>query len=78
MPRRRESPRTARIVGTLLAMVWLSAGVIALIAGASARRFLLIPVGLMALWYGVIWVFVAREGRRLTTREALMPWRRRH
>lgn len=78
MPRRRESPRTARIVGALLAMVWMCAGIIALIAGASARRWLLIPAGLVALWYGVIWVFVAREGRRLTTREALTPWRRRH
>jgi hypothetical protein len=78
MSLRHESPRTARIVGALLAMVWLCAGVIAIIAGATAQRWLLILVGLMALWYGVVWVYVARQGRRLTTREALTPWRLKH
>jgi hypothetical protein len=77
MPPRYESPRTVRIVGALLAMVWLCAGVAALFAGANAQRWLLILVGLVALWYGVIWVYVARQGRRLTTREALAPWRLR-
>jgi hypothetical protein len=38
---RNESPRTVRIVGALLAMVWLCAGAAALIAGASARQWLL-------------------------------------
>ena len=75
---RDESPRTVRIVGALLAMVWLCAGVIAIIAGATAQRWLLLLVGLMALWYGVIWGYAARQGRRLTTREALTLWRLRH
>jgi hypothetical protein len=78
MSLRYESPRTVRIVGALLAMVWLCAGVIAIIAGATAQRWLLILVGLMAVWYGVVWAYVARHGRRLTTREALTPWRLRH
>ena len=78
MPRRHESRRTARIVGALLATVWLCAGVVALIAGAAGQRWFLMLAGLMALWYGVVWAFVAREGRRLTTREALTPWRLRH
>ena len=78
MPVRNESPRTVRIVGTLLAMVWLCAGAAALIAGAAARQWLLSVAGLMSLWYGVVWAFVARQGRRLTAREALTPWRLRH
>jgi len=75
MPPRNESPRTVRIVGALLATVWLCAGVLALVVGATAQHWLLVVVGLMATWYGVIWFYVARQGRRLTLREALTPWR---
>ena len=77
MPPRYESPRTVRIVGVLLAMTWLCAGVAAAFAGAIAERWLLVLVGLVALWYGVIWVYVARQGRRLTLGETLTPWRLR-
>jgi hypothetical protein len=77
MPPRQESPRTVRIVGASLAIVWVSAGVAALLAGATGQIWILIPIGLAALWYGVIWAYVARQGRRLTLREALMPWRLR-
>jgi len=73
-----ESERTVRIVGGLLATVWLCAGLAAVVIGAFASRWLLMVAGLAALWYGVIWVYVAREGRRLTVREALTPWRRGH
>src|SRR5215510_11506863 len=75
MPALKESPRTARMMGALLAIVWLCAGVAALVVGATAQRWLLVLGGLVALWYGVIWVYVARWGRRLTLREALTPWR---
>jgi fucose permease len=77
MPPRYESPRRVRIVGALLAMTWLCAGVAAVLAGAIAQRWLLLLVGLVAIWYGVIWAYVARRGRRLTLREALTPWRLR-
>jgi len=77
MPPRHESPRTVRIVGALLAIVWVCAGVTALFAGATAQLWILIPIGLAALWYGVIWAYVARQGRRLTLRETLTPWRLR-
>ncbi len=75
MALRYDSPRTIRIVGSLLAIVWLCAGIAAVVAGAIAQRWILIPIGLIALWYGFIWVRVARQGRRLTLREALTPWR---
>ncbi len=73
--RRTDSTRTARIVGAILAMIWLCGGVAGLIAGVVTRQWLPGVAGLMAVWYGVIWIFVARLGRRLTSREALAPWR---
>jgi hypothetical protein len=75
MSPRNESPRTVRIVGAVLAMVWLCAGVLGLVFGAIEQHWLLVVAGLMAAWYGVMWFYVARQGRRLTLREALMPWR---
>jgi predicted tellurium resistance membrane protein TerC len=72
---RNESPRNVRIVGALLATVWLCAGVLAIVFGVTAQHWLLVIVGLIAVWYGVIWLYVARQGRRLTVREALTPWR---
>jgi len=75
MPPRFESQHTFRIVGALLAMIWLCAGVAAVCTGVTARRWPLALVGVVALWYGVIWAYVARQGRRLTLREALTPWR---
>jgi len=72
---RNESPRTVRIVGGLLAAVWVGAGLAALVVAVMTSRWLLAVVGLAALWLGILWVRVVREGRRLTVREALMPWR---
>lgn len=77
MALRHESPHTVRIVSAALAIVWVFAGVAALFVGATVGRWLLIPIGLATLWYGVIWAYVARQGRRLTFREALTPWRLR-
>ena len=75
MPPRNESPRTVRIVGALLAAIWFCAGVLTLALAATAQDWLLVVGGLVAAWYGVIWFYVARQGRRLTLREALTPWR---
>jgi hypothetical protein len=75
--KRSASHRDARIVGALLAIVWICAGAAGIFVGVSAHRWLLLAVGLVALWYGVLWVYVARQGRRLTARGALTPWRLR-
>lgn len=72
---RNESPRTVRVVGGLLAAVWVGAGLAALVIAVMGSRWLLAVVGLAALWLGVLWMRVVWEGRRLTVREALMPWR---
>jgi len=72
-----QSPRTVRIVSGFLAAVWLCASVAALVLALLASRWLLAVVGLAGLWYGIAWVRVARRGRLLTIREALVPWRTR-
>jgi len=72
---RNESPRSVRIVGGLLAAVWVAAGLAALVIAVMKSRWLLAVVGLAALWLGALWMRVVRHGRRLSVREALMPWR---
>jgi hypothetical protein len=75
MNSRRHSKRTTQIVAGLLAVAWICAGMAAVVLAIAARRWLFALAGLGALWYGLLWVRVAREGRQLTGREALMPWR---
>lgn len=76
MGSRNQSPRGVRIVSALLALVWLGAGFAAIVlALIGPSRWFLGVVGAAALWYGLLWMRVARLGRRLTLREALMPWR---
>jgi hypothetical protein len=70
-----DSPRTVRIVGGLLAAIWLCAGIAAIAIGAAAQRWLLVAAGVFAVWYGVVWLAVVRLGRRVSLREALRPWR---
>jgi hypothetical protein len=72
---RKQSPRTIRVVGGTLAVIWLVAGVAALAAAISSSRWLLLLVALTALWYSTVWLRAARQGRLLTLMEALTPWR---
>jgi hypothetical protein len=74
---RHQSPRTIRVVGGMLALVWLAGGAAALVAAVLTSRWLLALAALIALGYGFVWVNVARQGRLLTAREALMSWRLR-
>ena len=73
----KQSPRTARIISALLALVWLGAGLVAIAIAVSTSRWLPGVIGSLALLYGLLWVRVMLLGRQLTLREALMPWRRR-
>ena len=75
MSTRRQSPRTVRIVGGLLALVWLAGGFAAIFVAASTARWLPGIAGVAGVCYGLLWVRVARLGRQLTVREALLPWR---
>jgi FtsH-binding integral membrane protein len=64
-----------RIVAAVLAVIWLAGGCVSLLVAAMQQRWLFAAAGLTALWYGVIWLYVYRAGRRLTFRESLTPWR---
>lgn len=75
MSARRESSVVSRIVSGLLAIIWLSAGVASSVVSLGAGHWPLGVVGVFALWYGWLWLRVMRLGKRLTVREALMPWR---
>jgi hypothetical protein len=70
-----QSPRAVRIVGALMAIVWIGAGFLAIIGAVSTSRWLLAVVGVLAIWYGLLWVRAMRLGRLLTMREALTLWR---
>jgi hypothetical protein len=72
---RGESSLVSRIVSGILAIVWLSAGCTAVVLSVGAAPWPLGVAGVLALWYGLLWVRVMRFGKRLTVREALMPWR---
>jgi acyl dehydratase len=75
MTARTESSRTVRIVSSLLALVWLGAGLAAIVIAVNSSRWLPGAIGVVAVWYGLLWVRVVRLGRRITVREALTPWR---
>ena len=60
----------------LLAAVWLCAGVAVIILGIFHKRWLVTLLGPFAIWYGLVWLRVAREGRRLPWPVELIPWRR--
>jgi len=65
-----------RVVASILATIWMVAGGLAIVLGLSKGRWLPPLLGALALFYGLIWLRVAREGRQLAWREALTPWRR--
>lgn len=59
-----------------LTFVWMAAGIIAIVLGFNRGHWIMIVVGIFALGYGILWLRAVRTGRRLTSREALWPWRR--
>jgi len=75
MASRNQSPRTVRIVGGLLAAVWLVAGIAAIGIAVFTSHWFLAVIGVAAVWYGTVWIRAARQGRLLTAMEAFTPWR---
>jgi hypothetical protein len=57
-----------RAVAAVLALVWLGSGKMAVFLGATRGRWQLLFLGPLAIWYGTLWVRVARTGRRLELR----------
>lgn len=68
--------RTNRIVALALALIWIIAGIGAVALGLNGRRWMLLLIGMVAIWYGFVWVRVVREARKLQWSEALRAWRR--
>ena len=75
MKARDQSPRTFRLMAGLLALVWLTGGLAAIVAAVITLHWLPGVLGAAALGYGLLWVRAARLGRLLTIREAWMPGR---
>jgi hypothetical protein len=65
-----------RIVALVLGLIWIGAGIVAVALGLSKRHWVLPVVGAVAIWYGLAWIRVMREGRKLQWLETLRPWRR--
>ena len=66
-----------RFAAAMLAVIWALLGAAGFIAMARSGRWWWVLPGLFAFWYAWVWVVVVAHGRRLTWREASMPWRGR-
>lgn len=67
---------STRIIASVLAACWLGAGLFLLVVGFAGGRWLLALVSIAAIWYGCLWIRVAREGHQLRGPGAWIPWRR--
>ena len=66
-----------RVVALFLATVWLCGGVAGVVLGYIHDRWLLMSIGVLALWYALLWSRVVARSQLLTWRELAVPWRRR-
>jgi uncharacterized membrane protein HdeD (DUF308 family) len=64
MPRDELSP-TNRTVAAVLGFIWIVAGVSAAIGGMMKHRWPALLLSPLAIAYGIVWLRVARTGRRL-------------
>ena len=52
-------------VATLLAMIWVTVGLLAIVMGVIRGYWVAVLLGVLALLYGLMWVKVRLTGRRL-------------
>ena len=76
-PIRRELSGVNRMVALALAVIWLSAGIGAIVFGFIHARWLVVVLGVFALSYAMLWFRVASRRRLLTWAELFVPWRMR-
>lgn len=69
---RKPLSRTGRIVGGVLAAIWIVVGVLAVVLGVAQRRPAAVLLGVAGIAYGAVWLGVARTGRY-----AVWPFTRR-
>ena len=75
MPNRSNVRSNNRAVALILALIWFCAGVAAIVFGYIHGRWLLLALGIFALWYALLWCRVVARARLLTWRELAVPWR---
>jgi len=61
----------SRVGAVVLAVVWVTVGLMAIGIGVARQRWTAFVLGPVAVWYGFLWVRVARTGRWIW-----WPWRR--
>jgi hypothetical protein len=64
-----------RVTALVLALVWLCAGVVAVVLGGLHARWLLAACGVFAIGYAVLWLRVVARSRPLSWRDIGAPWR---
>jgi hypothetical protein len=47
----------------VIGVIWIAAGVVAVVLGIPAHRWGTVLLGVLALYFGGIWWHVARKGR---------------
>ena len=63
------------VLALLLAIVWLCAGIAALVIAFQDRRVLLGFLGLFAIVYAMLWFRVFARARLVRLSELALPWR---
>ena len=64
------------MVAGVLAVIWIGVGIAALVLGLTNHLWVLVGLGPVVVWYGLIWIRVARQGRKLRLSETFRPWKR--
>lgn len=65
MSRLTEAGPAGRIVAAILALVWIAAGLAAIVLGVLQHHWVPLLLGPLAVGYGALWARVAQTGRKL-------------
>ena len=65
-----------RVIAFALALVWIGAGLVGTGFGLRHRSWAGLIIGVLGLWYGIVWARAVGKGRRLHWRESVWLWRR--
>ena len=63
-----------RIIATMIAAIFICAGLAVMILGVRNEKWLLVLLGPFSISYGIAWVWVAHDGRLPGGRLRLNPW----
>ena len=60
---RMEIGRLPRLVAGVIGLIWMAAGLAAIVLGIHAGQWGAVVLGVLAVYFGAIWWKVARTGR---------------